>query len=356
MKYTSSTKSKNGQRKRPVRIRYSLVCGANLARGVTLRRLRRAGLSPAWQRFSTGVSLDVASRVCDLGRAVRLASLVVVSALLLAGLTGCGGSGSTDPVQTALARSERAGGVRVAFTLGIDLIGGPNSENTITGTGTFDGTAADMTYTIAPGYLNNTSTLLAGHAGTMQARYVETAEGAPVLYSTFAFVGHQLPAGKTWMKLDVGASIALIPSETLVAIGDLVTNPAEIVALLHAASALRAIGPETIDGTPTTHYSVGVTLDTAKQESNAAQVFAQDLVTQGAKNSGQVDVWVGEDGLIRRIELPYDSATNGVETLNTIVLDLSDWGTPVRVVPPPAVFVYDATQDALDGVPFGTPS
>jgi hypothetical protein len=52
-------------------------------------------------------------------------------------------------------------------------------------------------------------------------------------------------------------------------------------------------------------------------------------------------VWVGGDGLVRRIHENFSYAAGGTQTTTDLTVDLSDFGVTVNVQPPPA----DQTAD-----------
>jgi len=107
---------------------------------------------------------------------------------------------------------------------------------------------------------------------------------------------------------------------------------------------LHQLGAETIDGTATTHYRGILDYDhlpagsiPPAQRQSLTQI-AQLLKRTGASTKVPVDVWIGQDHLVRREA--FAQSINGTQTTTTI--DRSDYGKPVDV-PVPAK-TYDLLQ------------
>ena len=132
-----------------------------------------------------------------------------------------------------------------------------------------------------------------------------------------------LPTGsdKPWLKVDLTD-----PKNPLGAtFGQLAAmNPAELSKAFESITTLTPRGTETVDGTPTTHYTVSV--DTAK----ASSLFGVPAGASGPSlpKSISYDVWVDGDNRPVQITLHNPAVT--------VDLHFSNWGEPVRVTAPPA--------------------
>jgi hypothetical protein len=60
------------------------------------------------------------------------------------------------------------------------------------------------------------------------------------------------------------------------------------------------------------------------------------------------DVWVGKNGLVRRIRVAYGVPQAGMHLAMT--MDLYDYGAHVAIAAPPTGAVFDATQFAQQGL------
>jgi hypothetical protein len=170
----------------------------------------------------------------------------------------------------------------------------------------------------------------------------------------------ELPAGKEWIKVDVDALAQMkgveLDLEQLGSFG--ATDPLSILDALEGVSGpLETVGREEIRGTETTHYRT--TLDPAKIAAQAEAAGAtedvlgsfKDALAQANLASVPLDVWVDDDGLLRRMEIDASMTQEGLggETSMRLTFDLFDYGAEVDVQPPPADLVVDAATLAPTG-------
>jgi hypothetical protein len=69
----------------------------------------------------------------------------------------------------------------------------------------------------------------------------------------------------------------------------------------------------------------------------------QRLIDQGAPAKLPVDVWVGDDGLVRQLTMSYAVTKNGEAFDLSASFKLSDYGTDVTVSAPSGDQVFDLT-------------
>jgi hypothetical protein len=62
------------------------------------------------------------------------------------------------------------------------------------------------------------------------------------------------------------------------------------------------------------------------------------------------DVWIGKDGLVRRVALSYGLTQKGQRAHLDMRMDLFDYGANVTIAAPPSNDVLDATQFAQQGI------
>jgi hypothetical protein len=257
-----------------------------------------------------------------------------------AALAGCGVARTVDPVAAAATKTANAGGVKVAMTLGVVGPGGQTFN--VAANGAFDQDAADVT-------VDASSLLAAGNLpstdGSIEVRYLEE-NGDAVLYINAPFLSSMLPigGGKSWFRLDlqqVGKGAGLDFNQLL---GQANQNPAQVLDLLRASGSVEKVGTETVNGESTTHYKATIDLATAAGKLGPdAQAKVQGLIDQGAPSSIPVDVWIGDDGLVRKLTLDetvtHDGQAGGVH----LTLNFSDYGTAVNVAAPPSGDTLDLT-------------
>ncbi|MGN6378126.1 MAG: hypothetical protein ACTHNU_04180 [Gaiellales bacterium] len=159
------------------------------------------------------------------------------------------------------------------------------------------------------------------------------------LYMRMPFLNQVSPKLKPWLKLDLAAA-GKAEGLNLGAVMNSSTNdPASILAYVQGASGdVKDLGPATIGGVKTTHYHA--TIDYAKVVANlrktnrAAAATIQKAAEMSGLTTAPIDVWVDGSGLMRQERVTVAAPSTG--TSMSILLDLSQFGTPVRVSPPPA--------------------
>ena len=101
-------------------------------------------------------------------------------------------------------------------------------------------------------------------------------------------------------------------------------KPNEVLSVLRKASSeVETVGNEEIRGVATRHYRAHID---EKKLGKGAQDLPDDAV---------VNAWIDSEGLARRLSLPESRYEP-----STIVMDLFDYGVPVKLEVPPAADVY----------------
>ena len=261
------------------------------------------------------------SKWTALGLALALACSAVV-------LAGCGVSKTLDPVAAAATKTENAGGVKVVMTVGVTAGG---KTFTVDANGAFDKDEGQLT-------------LALGGQGTAELRFLQEG-GDPVVYLNMPMLSSQLPGGKSWIRLDVakaGQALGVNVDQLLSQAGQ---NPADALDLLRASGSVDEVGTETVNGEPTTHYKATIDLEKAVSKlGDRAQQLVQHLIDQGAPSSLPVDVWIGDDGLVRKLTMDESVSASGSSAEVDLSLVFSDYGTDVNVSAPPAGDTLDLTQ------------
>jgi hypothetical protein len=269
-------------------------------------------------------------------------ALPMLLSLLAGGLAAaaCGGK-NENPIVAAVAKSEKAGSADVALSADYVVLLG-NTTYTLTGRGVVDPQGGAMTYDVGD-FLNLDPTLV-GTATEMKAVYAETQTG-PIVYSSYPFITRRLPAGKRWMKLDLHKALIAVPYATLLAVGNTLQSPADLLDLLRTDASVTVVAPG--------HYRSTTRFDATQSLGLGPQTMSSIITTQGALTDGRTDVWVSPDGYVSKLQIEYDTSTvDQIQSELTVTLRFSNWGTRVGYSVPPPATVQDATQDALRGVSF----
>lgn len=262
-------------------------------------------------------------------------ALAAVLALPLA-VAACGGSkhvsGTTTTssdaagvVRAAVEKTEKAGSEHLDIVAATKAAGQPV---TVAGSGDFDSPkrVGSMTATI--------------DLASIKAQLREVMSGTTVYVSAPQLFSAFLPAGKTWLKIDLATAGKTLGLSTAVFA---VQDPSSALTQLKAVTGLQEIGTATVGGVQTTHYRGRI--DTTKLP--AAQKGALD---QAGTTFGPYDVWVGSDGYVHKMRVVTTSTAAGQSARTTATATLSKFGEPVHVTIPPAAQTADASKISIPGL------
>jgi len=230
---------------------------------------------------------------------------------------GCSGGGlALDPVASAADRTldKQTGRFEMAVNVDIPQFG----RTTIRGGGTFSNPDQAMQMTMdVPGIGTPTS--------SMELRMLY-----PMVYMhvpTFP-----LPNGKSWIKVDLRRALQKVGMNLPQPGGT--QSPTDALGQLRGSKNAKKLGTDTIDGVRATHYRVKVDLDEALARATPQQRKVLQQLASTARRHGidfvpkHVDVWVGDDGLVRRFNENFGR-------VGRVTMTFSDYGTPVAIEPPP---------------------
>lgn len=258
---------------------------------------------------------------------MRRAAVLLAAAPLL--LAACGGGSSSSKqvtltpvayVKQAAKQSAQASSEHVDLNATATVQGNPLA---LTGSGDFDNAKKSGQMTV--------------HANLqgLDMQIDEVMDGTTIYLKSPLF-GAALPAGKTWMKLDlekVGKAQGVDLSQLM---GQ---DPSQSFAQLQASGNVTKVGDETIDGVATTHYRGKIDLSKLPA---AAKI-------KGLANAkyGPYDVWIGkDDGYVHRVKSSYSVGQQAFG----LTMTFSDFGKDVSVTVPAASETVDATNKSLQGL------
>src|SRR4051812_13681978 len=225
--------------------------------------------------------------------AVIAVGLAVMAATAVLASRGGSGALSLDPVAAAATKTQQAGAARIRFAL--EVRGPQGQKIRLHGAGAIDGTSGELTMNM--GSIPGQSLIPPGT--TLKEIFLEQ-DGDYVVYVGLGALASQIPGGKHWVELDVSklGKAAGIDLAKLLSGSQL--QPGDLLSMLKAGGAkIRSLGPATIDGTETTHYRVTVDMAKALQAKGLTSPLLAGMAAQMPKVPE--DVWVGKDGLVRRI-------------------------------------------------------
>jgi hypothetical protein len=161
-------------------------------------------------------------------------------------------------------------------------------------------------------------------------------------------------ADKPWLKVDVSKAEELDLEQL-----SQYQNPADQLEILRAVSdSFDETGTEDVRGVRTTRFRAVVDLNEAIDE-GLAKVPAEDRETakreleRMADELGMdelpMDVWLDDAGVLRRMQMELEAPLPDGGPMHTkMTMDLFDFGTKVKVTPPPASQVEDVTELASE--------
>jgi hypothetical protein len=262
------------------------------------------------------------------GKWIAVALVVLGVSAAFAGLLGF--QKSVDPVAAAATKSQDAGGAKVALTVGVD-----SSQ------GSFSVSANGV---VGKGQADITANLSQAGGGSIELRYLQES-GDPVVYVNAPMLTTFIPGGKPWVRLDLEQAAKSAGVDLNQVLSQAAQNPADVLALLQSVGSVQTVGTETIDGVQTTHYKATVDLaKAADQVGEPAKTMVQHLIEQGGPSSIPVDVWIGDDGLVRKATVDETVSSPGGDSATVhLTLGLSDYGTVANVTAPPSSDTLDVT-------------
>jgi LppX_LprAFG lipoprotein len=262
----------------------------------------------------------------------RAIVLLVVAPLALTACGSSGGSKSSGPklspaayVTQAAKKSSTAPSEHVKMQAVTSVQG---QEVDISGSGDFDNTSHQ-------GSMTAHATL-----GGIDLQIDEILDGTTIYMKSPLFAA-TLPAGKTWVKLDLqkfgktkGIDFSALMSQ----------DPNQSFAQLQASGQVTEVGEETLYGVSVIHYRGHIDVSKLPQ---GAQIEAFTKAKYGPYN-----VWIGkDDGYVHQIALTYSYvAPNVGRQKATITTTFSDFGKTVTVNVPSDADVVDATPQTIKGL------
>lgn len=269
--------------------------------------------------------------------------LPLALAPLLAGLllVGCDRTSSVDvvkksPDETIQAKSSN-------FTFEIHLNGAAVGQDVrLTGNGAFQFQADNGQVTIE---------MPAAANGGKPVKIPTVITGGVVYQQYPKEVAKQLPGGKPWVKIDI-AKLRQGGGASAVAQGQS-SDPTAALAYLRGVDEdkdVKKLGVEELRDVATTHYLAKLDLRTAAARGGNDRDAIESFAVQLGAHEMDVDVWIDEEGRVRRLRYLVDTSKSASATAPAgsakvaTTLELFDFGTQVKADPPPSSQVTDATK------------
>ena len=120
-------------------------------------------------------------------------------------------------------------------------------------------------------------------------------------------------------------------------------DPSAQLHLLAAVAEAEVVGEEEVRGETTTHYRGTYTVARALKGARGVQQPALKslLGVAASAPTASYDVYLDDEGLLRRLEQTVEVPSTGQTLTVTTTLELYDFGIDVKVIPPPGAVVRD---------------
>ncbi|HTU88200.1 MAG TPA: hypothetical protein VMF57_21650 [Solirubrobacteraceae bacterium] len=198
------------------------------------------------------------------------------------------------------------------------------------------------------------------HAGAMTMNMVLPPSSGPrtlqlqmVLDKTTVYVklpaqyATKVPGGKPWLYVDLaqmGKAEGIPGLGSLLSSTSSLNDPGQYLSFLRATAvgSIKNLGPATVNGVRTTHYSAEVNLAKlpstvpASQRQSVEQLVAT-LKQKGVSTQMPINAWIDASHLIRRVQIAYTAPLDGQSLTADISEDFLQYGPqPAPAVPSPS--------------------
>lgn len=303
---------------------------------------------------------------------MRLARISAASLVAALALGACGGGGdgaettagqatagetapSASPLALAASETKGVGSSRIDITSIVPA--GPGQEPvTLAGEGAFDYASQQGRMTFDFGAL-----LGSLGAGENETR-AEILYDGTVVYLRIPLFSELFPGGKPWIKIDIAATAESQGLDLSQLTDASQADPTQVFAYLETASDVEEVGREEVRGEQTTHYRATLDLEAAAEAAPSElrermQAGADQLRSAAGTTTMPIEVWIGDDGLVRRFVLRFSLAGTEPPAESETTMEFYDFGVEVSVEPPPASEVIELSElsEMLGGATQTTP-
>jgi hypothetical protein len=247
-----------------------------------------------------------------------------------------------EAVAAAFAKTVSAGSAKIATSTEVGA-GQQNLPITASGVIGFANKSADLNETLPAGQ------------GAGETRFVNG-----MLYERLpGSLVSKLSNGKPWIALDLAKLSQQGDGSLQQLLTDSPSDPSTVLGFMRGADTqVTTVGPDTVDGVPTTHYNVVLDLDKAAAgQDTQVQQSTHSLEQELGTHTLPAQIWLDAQGRLRRISMNETLSTRAMATPTAtagtkppgqisfqFTATLSDFGVPVTVTTPPAAQTVDLTS------------
>jgi hypothetical protein len=179
-----------------------------------------------------------------------------------------------------------------------------------------------------------------------QDRSEQIIEDGGTVYVSLGDLLGQVAPGKSWVSASPGQLSSGGGSSGALGGGVMQwSDPSQTLQQLQAAGAtVTSDGPTTFDGTAVTEYSVTVPSSSFSKYMGSLPSSLQGIASGLSLPNMTEKVYIESGNLLRAVDLPYSFGIMGKTFSMDMQMELSNYGTPVTVTPPPASAVLPYNQ------------
>ncbi|HKA03772.1 MAG TPA: LppX_LprAFG lipoprotein [Acidimicrobiales bacterium] len=301
---------------------------------------------------------------------IRVASTGAALVLAVGGLAACGssqdvtvgaaagaGAGGATAIERASVRTVAIDTAKLSLTVAATGLPGSSGPATVTADGAIDNTngRAELNVDLsqATAGLPEVAGGVLGALGDGHLQVVTDGSNAYLKIGALASI-FGATSNKSWVKL-TGDGTANASK------GSAVADGTDILKILGQAGDVTTVGTEAVRGVETTHYRGTLDVSAALGQLGADErAEVQDRLAQLGIDpkaiNFPVDVWIGQDDLVRRVQVGLDGSqfeganvpTGGLDA--TVTLELYDFGAPVDITVPSADQVFTVDPGSFPGI------
>jgi len=254
-------------------------------------------------------------------RTMRRALVVLAAALLVP----VAAHAASNPILGAAKRTAAAKSSTLRMSVTTTL--GGRTTATLTGSGAQRGSSVKLTLRQRVG----------AQLVTIDAVLL-TEGGSQVIYMRSPVFTPQLPAGKSWLRIDLTRQAAGLGVD----LSSIYSAGETFAPLEHGVVSVKRLGRRAIAGAPATHYRAIIDVKRAARAVPAygKQVAAVERATGVKLGRSPYDVWVGGDGRIRQMRFVTPTVAGGVRGTSTQTITFLSYNRPVTISAPPRAQVF----------------
>ena len=260
-----------------------------------------------------------------------LAVAAVVAGIAVATLGGNSGSGTTEP--TPLAQVAYVTTQAPGFKFELTVTGSVGGQSfTFGGAGSMDERDLEGTMSLQ----------IAGE--TLR----EIIKNPYIYVSVPSDASTAIAGGKAWVRANINTFGEALGASTPV--GANTTEPTQMLSLLKAGGQVTTLGEQSVRGVATTHYHALVDFSrlvsvAAPNRRAATERYADELKRITGSSSLPIDVWVDARQRVRRFSTQLQICTPQGSLVESITMNLYDYGRQPTVIAPAPSEVTDVTSE-----------